>query len=70
MLKDFKHIQTAHCENGITTSLLKYHGLDYMNEPLAFGIGSGLFYIQIPFMKINWNWFRAFLYSNTFYENK
>jgi hypothetical protein len=53
MLKDFKHIQTAHCENGITTSLLRYHGLDYMNEPLAFGMGSGLFYIHIPFMKIN-----------------
>ena len=24
-----------------------------MNEPLAFGIGSGLFYIHIPFLKIN-----------------
>ena len=53
MLKDFNHIQSAHCENGITTSLLKYHGIDYMNEPLAFGIGSGLFYIHIPFMKLN-----------------
>ena len=49
----FKHIQTAHCENGVTTSLLRYHGLDFMNEPLAFGMGSGLFYIQIPFMKVN-----------------
>lgn len=53
MLKDFKHIQTAHCENGITTSLLRYHGIDFINEPLAFGIGSGLFYVHIPFMKFN-----------------
>ncbi len=53
MLIDFKHVQTAHCENGITTALLRYHGLDYMNEPLAFGMGAGLFYIHVPFMKFN-----------------
>jgi hypothetical protein len=49
----FSHVQTAHCENGVTTALLRYHGLDFMTEPLAFGIGSGLFYIQIPFMTVN-----------------
>lgn len=49
----FKHIQTAHCENGVTTSLLRYHGLDFMTEPLAFGMGSGLFYIHIPFITIS-----------------
>ncbi|WMX14612.1 BtrH N-terminal domain-containing protein [Aureispira sp. CCB-E] len=51
--KDFNHIQTAHCENGVATSLLRYHGLDFMSEPLVFGLGVGLFYIHIPFMKIN-----------------
>lgn len=51
--KKFEHIQTAHCENGVATSLLKYHGLDFMTEPLAFGIGSGLFYLHIPFLTIN-----------------
>jgi hypothetical protein len=51
--KQFKHIQTAHCENGAATSLLNYHGLDYMTEPLVFGIGAGLFYIHIPFLSIN-----------------
>ncbi len=53
MDKKFQHIQTAHCENGATTSLLRYHGLDFMTEPLAFGIGSGIFYIHIPFLMIN-----------------
>lgn len=53
MSKEFKHIQSAHCENGVTTSLFNYHGVDFMNEPLAFGIGSGLFYIHIPFMIVN-----------------
>ncbi|HNP17064.1 MAG TPA: BtrH N-terminal domain-containing protein [Fulvivirga sp.] len=48
-----QHIQTAHCENGVVTSLLKYHGVDFMNEPLAFGIGAGMFYVHLPFLKIN-----------------
>lgn len=52
-IKDFKHVQTAHCENGVATSLLRYHGLDFMSEPLAFGLGVGLFYIHLPFMKFN-----------------
>ncbi len=51
--KPFKHVQAAHCENGVTTALLRHHGLDFMTEPLAFGIGSGLFYIQIPFLTVN-----------------
>ena len=50
---EFHHVQTAHCENGVTTALLRYHGLDFMTEPLAFGMGSGLFYIQIPFLTVN-----------------
>lgn len=52
-IKDFNHVQTAHCENGVVTSLLRYHGLDFMSEPLAFGLGVGLFYIHLPFLKIN-----------------
>ena len=50
---EFRHVQTAHCENGVTTALLRYHGLNFMTEPLAFGMGSGLFYIQIPFLTVN-----------------
>ncbi len=52
-MESFKHIQTAHCENGVTVSLLKHNGVKFMTEPLAFGLGSGLFYIHIPFMKVN-----------------
>ena len=53
MKSAFEHIQSAHCENGVTTSLLKHNGVDFITEPLAFGIGSGLFYIHVPFLKIN-----------------
>jgi hypothetical protein len=50
---DFKHIQAAHCENGVTTNLLRDIGVDKITEPLAFGIGSGLFFVYIPLLKIN-----------------
>lgn len=53
MIEEFKHLQAAHCENGVTTSLLRYYGVEQMTEPLAFGIGSGLFFIYIPLMKVN-----------------
>lgn len=49
---EFIHHQSAHCENGVTSNLLKHNGVD-VSEPLAFGIGSGLFYIYIPFLKVN-----------------
>lgn len=53
MSNNFKHLQAAHCENGVTTALLAHYGIHKLTEPLAFGIGSGLFYIQLPFMKVN-----------------
>ncbi len=53
MKLDFEHIQSAHCENGVTTNLLRNMGVSQMTEPLAFGIGAGLFYAYIPLLKIN-----------------
>ncbi len=49
---NFNHIQSAHCENGVTTNLLNHAGLSFMTEPLAFGLGSGLFYFYLPFLKV------------------
>lgn len=53
MITDFKHLQAAHCENGVTTNLLRGVGVTQLSEPLAFGIGSGLFFVYIPLLKIN-----------------
>jgi hypothetical protein len=50
---NFEHIQSAHCENGVTSNLLRHEGLNKITEPMAFGIGSGLFFIYIPLLKIN-----------------
>src|ERR1700712_3385307 len=53
MKNEFGHIQAAHCENGVTTNLLRTIGVDKITEPLAFGIGSGLFFVYIPILKLN-----------------
>jgi len=53
MDSNFKHYQSAHCENGVISNLLQIEGHDFINEPLAFGIGSGLFYIHLPFLNFN-----------------
>ncbi|MDR3716933.1 MAG: BtrH N-terminal domain-containing protein [Puia sp.] len=50
---DFEHLQAAHCETGVTRNLLKYAGVEQITEPLAFGIGAGLFFVYIPILKIN-----------------
>jgi uncharacterized protein DUF4872/butirosin biosynthesis protein H-like len=53
MKLNFEHLQSAHCENGVTRSLLNNIGINQITEPLAFGIGSGLFYVYLPLLKIN-----------------
>lgn len=53
MKVEFEHRQSAHCESGVITSLLNNIGVSQLTEPLAFGIGAGLFYVYIPFIRIN-----------------
>lgn len=48
----FNHRQSAHCETGVAASLLSHYGLD-INEAMAFGIGSGLFFAYLPFIRLN-----------------
>lgn len=48
----FEHRQSAHCENGVTAGLFSYNGIE-MTEPLVFGLGSGLFFAHMPFMKLS-----------------
>ncbi len=53
MQTNFTHHQSAHCENGVASNLLKFNGLD-ISEPMVFGIGSGLFFVYLPFVKVNY----------------
>ena len=50
-LKPLEHRHYAHCESGVVTALLRYHGLD-LSEPMVFGITGGLTFAYIPFIKI------------------
>jgi hypothetical protein len=52
MIIPFDHKLQAHCESGVTSNLLRHYGLP-VSEPLAFGIGSGLFFAHLPFVKVN-----------------
>ncbi|MEJ1240387.1 BtrH N-terminal domain-containing protein [Chryseolinea sp. T2] len=52
MKVDFTHKQSAHCESGVVSNLLRFHGMDF-DEPMVFGIGSGLFFAYLPFIRVN-----------------
>lgn len=52
METNFVHHQSAHCENGVASNLLKHHGIN-ISEPMVFGIGSGLFFFYLPLLKVN-----------------
>lgn len=49
--KPFIHHHSAHCESGVTASLLRDQGLD-ISEALVFGIGSGIFFGHLFFIKM------------------
>lgn len=50
---EFAHNQSAHCENGVVSNLMKHNGYN-ISEPLVFGIGSGLLFSYLPFLKVNY----------------
>ncbi len=49
---DFSHRQSAHCESGVAANLLTWKGLE-ITEAMAFGLGCGLFFGYIPFIRLN-----------------
>lgn len=49
---DFTHRQSAHCETGVIANLLNHHGV-HISEALVFGIGSGIFFGYLPFIRLN-----------------
>jgi hypothetical protein len=50
---EFHHRQSAHCETGVISNLLYHQGID-ISEALVFGIGSGLFFGYVPFIRLNY----------------
>jgi len=50
-MSDFEHRHAGHCESGTVAALLRHRGLD-LSEPMVFGIGGGLFFLHLPFVKM------------------
>ncbi|MFC2102224.1 BtrH N-terminal domain-containing protein [Bacteroidota bacterium] len=48
---DYKHRQAGHCESGATSNLFNFYGIE-MSEPMAFGIGTGIYFSYLPFLKL------------------
>jgi len=48
--RTYTHRTAAHCETGVISALLLDKGLN-LSEPMIFGIGSGIFFGHLPFIK-------------------
>jgi len=50
---NYTHHQAGHCESGATSNLFGFYGHE-LSEPMAFGIGNGLYFSYIPFLKVQY----------------
>lgn len=50
-MNNFPHQHTAHCESGVMSSLLQYHGAA-LNEAMIFGLAHGLSFVYLPLVKL------------------
>ena len=51
MIEGYPNARKRHCETGAFVSMMEYFGFE-ISEPLAFGIGSGLYFLYTPFLKM------------------
>ena len=49
--QEFPHQHTAHCESGVMSTLLKYHGHN-LDEAMIFGIAHALTFVWMPLIKL------------------
>jgi len=54
MVINFEHRGAAHCETGVTSNMLNFHGYQ-LSEAMIFGIGEGYTFIYIPFVSFKGN---------------
>jgi hypothetical protein len=48
---NYIHRQAGHCESGATSNLFNFYGIDF-SEPMAFGVGTGIYFSYLPFLKL------------------
>ena len=52
VIRDFRHQQSAHCESGVLSSLLRHEDVP-LSEAMVFGLSASLSFAYIPLVKIN-----------------
>lgn len=52
MNNTYQHQQSAHCESGVVSNILRHHDIA-ISEPMAFGLAGALSFAYIPFIKLN-----------------
>jgi hypothetical protein len=50
-LINYTHRQAGHCESGATSNLFNFYGVEF-SEPMAFGVGTGIYFSYLPFLKL------------------
>jgi hypothetical protein len=48
---NYTHRQAGHCESGATSNLFNFYGVEF-SEPMAFGVGTGIYFSYLPFLKL------------------
>jgi hypothetical protein len=48
---NYTHRQAGHCESGATSNLFNFYGIEF-SEPMAFGVGTGIYFSYLPFLKL------------------
>ena len=51
MIDNFPNPRRKHCETGTFLNMLEYYGYQ-ISEPMAFGIGSGIYFTYSPFLRM------------------
>ena len=51
MIEGYPNSRRRHCETGAFVNMMEYLGYE-ISEPMAFGIGSGLYFLYTPFLKM------------------
>lgn len=51
MIMNYPNCRMKHCETGAFVNMMKYYGMD-ISESMAFGIGSGLYFLYSPLFKM------------------
>lgn len=51
MIEGYPNARKRHCETGVFVSMMEYLGYE-ISEPMVFGIGSGLYFLYTPYLKM------------------